>query len=340
MKEIVIINQDSGYLMIDIANTFNEAGYKVILITGRLVQRNIPLHESVRLDKIIKYRRSNIFMRLVSWIVATLQILFKIWFKYRDSHLFIVSNPPLAPLLPLISRNSYSILIFDVYPDAISNLGILSKKSLLFKLWSSANKKSFAKAKYVYTISEGMKSILKKYGNDLEPEVVSIWTDNFFLKPIDPLKNPFIKKYNLTGKFIVLYSGNIGIAGDVDSLIELAASSRRDDVVFLIIGKGARRETLMKEGISRKLKNILFLPWQPVEELPYSLSSASVAVVIQGNRISEIAVPSKFYNYISVGVPILCIASRDAEISSLVAKYDCGKVFESNNFSGMVDYIN
>ena len=197
--------------MIDIANTFNEAGYKVILITGRLVQRNIPLHESVRLDKIIKYRRSNIFMRLVSWIVATLQILFKIWFKYRDSHLFIVSNPPLAPLLPLISRNSYSILIFDVYPDAISNLGILSKKSLLFKLWSSANKKSFAKAKYVYTISEGMKSILKKYGNDLEPEVVSIWTDNFFLKPIDPLKNPFIKKYNLTGKFIVLYSGNIGI---------------------------------------------------------------------------------------------------------------------------------
>ena len=94
MKKILIINQDSGYLMIDIANAYLKKGYIVDLIEGRLVQRNIKLDENVKWSKIISYNRSGNFKRIYTWLVATIQIVFKIWFYCRDYELFIVSNPP------------------------------------------------------------------------------------------------------------------------------------------------------------------------------------------------------------------------------------------------------
>ena len=69
-KQIVIINQDSGYLMIDIANAIAGEKFNVSLITGRLVQRDKPLSESVNVNRVIKYNRDNKVLRLYSWVMA------------------------------------------------------------------------------------------------------------------------------------------------------------------------------------------------------------------------------------------------------------------------------
>jgi hypothetical protein len=222
-KRIVFINQDSGYLMIDIVNAFSEAGNRCILITGRLNERDIPLCQTARIERIIQYDRTTVLKRLWTWIIGFIQIWLKVVFKFRSDCLFIVSNPPFAQLLPLIVRNKFKILIFDVYPDALSELGYLSETSLIVKLWKKANKKVFARAEAIFTITESMKLLLQNYSGNKIIRVVPVWTDNKFLKPIEPDNNPFIKKHNLSGKFIVLYSGNIGLAGDVDVLIDIAA---------------------------------------------------------------------------------------------------------------------
>ena len=338
-RRIVFINQDSGYLTTDLINAFAARGYNCVLIAGRLNMRNTPLDPATKIDKIIQYDRSSSFSRLWTWIIAFVQIWFKIVFKYRGYNLFIVSNPPLAPLLPLLVRNRYRLLIFDVFPDALSELGYLSEKSIFIKWWKNANRKSYRKADAIFTISESMKQLLLNYSDGRPINVVPVWTDNTFLQPVLPEENPFLKKHNLVGKFVVLYSGNIGLSGDVDVMLDLAAGIDRDDIVFLIIGEGAKKKKLTEDVEKRDLKNVVLLPWQPGSELPYSLSSASLAVVSLGVNASQLAIPSKLYNYLSVGSPLLCICAAGSEVEKLVLKYECGRSFEPDKISEMMSYI-
>ena len=338
-KSLVFINQDSGYLMIDIINAYEEAGYSCVLVTGRLIERNTPLHSKIKIDRIIKYDRSTTFRRLLTWGLGFLQIWLKVVFKYHKDCLFIVSNPPLAPLLPLVVKNPFQLLIFDIYPDALSELGYLSEKSNIIRWWRKSNNKVFAKAKCIFTITDSMKQVLQKYAGNKVIEVVPVWTNNTFFKPIAPSDNLFLKKHKLSGKFIVLYSGNIGLSGDVDVLIDVAAEIKRDDIIFLIIGDGAKKEKIRGKANKLDLKNVIFLPWQPVSELPFSLSSASLAVISLGIKASKLAVPSKLYNFLSVGAPLLCVTSKGSEVENLVTKYECGRSFEPDDINGMVSFI-
>lgn len=325
--------------MIDIINSYVNAGYKCVLVTGRLVERNKKLDVSVPIERIIKYERNSAVKRLTTWLIGFIQIWIKVAFKYRNDNLFIVSNPPIAQLLPLLVRNAFSLLIFDVYPDAFSELGYLKGNSLILKWWKNANRKVYSKAVNIFTITESMKVAVQNYVIDKEINVVPVWTDNTFLKPIDPGMNPFLGKHNLSGKFVVLYSGNLGLSGDLDTLIDVAAMIDRDDIIFVIIGDGAKRHMISSKVEKFGLTNVLMLPWQPVSELPFSLASANLAVVTHGTKATRLAVPSKLFNYLSIGVPILCICAKGSEVEKLILQYDCGRSFEPDNITGMVDFI-
>ena len=338
-EKIVFINQDSGYLMVDIINAHIAAGFSCVLITGRLVERNTKLHPSVKVCKIIKYNRETTFNRLLTWVIGYFQIWINVVIRFRKDTLFIVSNPPFAPLLPLTVKNPYKLLIFDIYPDALSELGYLSDNSIIIKLWRKSNKSVFAKAISIYTLTDGMRLLLEQYAGDKPIEVVPLWTDNSFLKPVNPDKNPFIEKHNLSGKFIVMYSGNLGLSSNVEILLDIAARTISKNLTFIIIGNGARKEKLVEKAIDLNLQNVIFLPWQPVDELPYSLASANLALVFLGSNASRLAVPSKLYDILSVGVPLLCVTTKDSAVEKLVAKYDCGKSFNPDDLNGMINYI-
>ena len=313
--------------MIDIANEFVASGYKVSLITGRLVQRNTPLHESIKVDKIVKYRRSNILLRLMTWFIALFQITFKIWFRYNRSYLFIVSNPPLAPVLPMLFRNYYSLLIYDVYVEKPEEFPLLNSRSLLVKLWKSAHSKAFAKADKLFTLTEGMAASIEKYSKGKKCDVVPVWTDNEFLKPLQPEINPFIIDNKLNDKFIVLYSGSIGTSSGLEYLVEVASIIESENIMFVIIGDGSRKQAILKKVRELSLNNCRFFPWQDVDVLPYTLSAANLAVVTLSNKSSFSAIPSKLYNYMSVGAPVLCLADPGSDLGKLVANEGIGKCF-------------
>lgn len=340
MKKVTIINQDSGYLMIDIANAFAGAGHEVTLITGRLVQRKTPLHPSVKLHHIVKYHRNSIPSRLYSWLVGFVQILFLVWFKQPKDHLFIVSNPPIAPLLPLFCRNSFSLLIYDVYPDALHEAGIAKNTSLVYRTWGRLNKKVYDQAYKIFALTDGMKSVLSNYVRSDKIKIVPIWTDNNFFKPVLPEENLFIKAHDLQNKFIVMYSGNIGFSGETEMLLNVAKEINDPEILFLIVGEGAKRQ-LIKERIKNEgIVNCMLLPWQETSMLPFSLSSASIAVVTLGRNISKLAIPSKTFNFLSVGAPILSIASPDSDLAILVNNNKVGRNFQHDQIADMRDFIN
>ncbi len=340
MKKIVFINQDSGYLMIDIVNAHVAKGYECVLITGRLVERNSKLSESVKVKRIIAYNRSSTFRRLFTWSFGFLQIFIISLFNYRNCDFFIVSNPPIAPLLAILIKGRFRLLIYDIYPEALSELGFIKKQGLIDKLWKRANKKIYNRSTQIYCLSEGMKTLLGNYRENSKIKVIPVWTDNSFFKPIDKQHNSFLNNLNIASKFIVLYSGNIGLTGNIDVLIDVALKlAAYEDIHFLIIGDGPKKSNMVHNATQMKLRNVQFLDWQPINVLPYSIASADIAVVSLGNKMSKLAIPSKTFNYLSVGAPILSIADEASELSALLTKYDCGVCYSPDKTDLMSEFI-
>lgn len=337
---IVILDQASGYLQIDMLEAFKKKYAKQVIIAGSITERATKLDNQIVWHKIIKYNRSSTFKRLYTWSIATLQMYFYILTKYRGAHLFIITNPPFAIFIPLFLRNNYSLLIYDIYPDALVQYNILKEKSFIVKFWKTLNSKVFLKANRIFTISEGMSELISSYVPKNKIEVVPIWTDAEFLKPLPKDENLFLKKLDLSGKFLIQYSGNLGRTHDVEVLVELANEFKdNSNVFFLIIGEGNKKKIIEEKIKEYQLTNCLLLPWQPVEMIPYSLSAPDLGVVTIGSEASNLSVPSKTFNLMSVQVPILAIADKDSELARIILKYSIGNAFSKNQLREMKEYI-
>ncbi|MCI5122962.1 MAG: colanic acid biosynthesis glycosyltransferase WcaI [Candidatus Electrothrix sp. AR5] len=121
---------------------------------------------------------------------------------------------------------------------------------------------------------------------------------------------------------IILYSGNIGIKQGLEIVIDAAKALKSDpNVIFLIVGDGAYKRELMQSVQQYGVKNIIFFPLRPANELPFLLSIANIHLIIQKKGVSNIALPSKMTNILAVGGFILLTAEKDTELAKLVSKY-------------------
>ena len=340
MKDkIVFINQSTGYLMIDIVNAFASQCKETALIAGSIKENERSLNPSTKVDKIVEYNRTSIFKRLLTWGWGTIQIYFKLLFKYRGWYVVYVTNPPLSYLLSLCLKNPFSVIVYDIYPDALTNIGI-KKTNFLYRKWIKWNNKLFDKADKIFTLSDGMKKQLSSYTDNNKIESIPNWSASTKLHPINKEENIFIKSHNLTDKFIVLYSGNIGITHNVEYIIEVAKKLKNDnDIQFLIIGEGGKKKILENNVTKYGLNNCRFLTWQSVEMMPYSLASADIAVITLNDDTASLSVPSKTYNLLAVGAPLLCIAPKTSELNNLVSEYNNGRCFDKEAIKEMTEYI-
>ena len=124
MSKVVLVNQSTGYLMIDIANAFAENYDEVVLMAGSVGEMNRPLSSKVIVDMITKYDRSSSLKRIKTWLAGYWQIKKKIKKHYRDYEVVYVTNPPMSYFAVLHNDNPYSIVVYDIYPDALKNIGI------------------------------------------------------------------------------------------------------------------------------------------------------------------------------------------------------------------------
>jgi len=344
MKTFIFVNQVTGPLFIDILNDFAKKQCKVILLTGEVEKASHILDASIEVHYLIKYNRIKTFSRLYTWLIFTIQTGWKCLFLNKDSELFLVSNPPFSPMLgPLFKsffKQKYHVLIYDIYPDALVNFGHLKKDSFIHSIWANINTKLFTGAETVFTISDSMFQSILQYSSSIKPVVISSWVDTSFIKPIEKPKNWFIEKYNLESKFVVLYSGNLGQTHDLESLIEAAhILQNEDEIQFLIIGEGVKKPLLEKMIENYQLKNILMLPFQSPDVIPFSMAAADIGVVTLGAGAESLSVPSKTYYMLSAGNCLLAIARQQSELGNLIQTYDCGSIFDPGDTTPIANYI-
>lgn len=333
--EIVLVNQSTSYLMIDIANAYAEKYEEVVLFAGCIKEFERPLSKKIKIEQIKPYNKSSLYLRVWSWLVAFIQIVYRIKRYYKDSYVVYVTNPPMSYWTALFTKNRYSIIEYDIYPDALKNVGI-SESNPISKIWSLINRKLFNKADYIYALSDGMKRLLSKYVDKNKVKIIYNWSSSSDLRPIAKSDNPFVLEHHLQNKFVVMYSGNIGYTHNVELIIELAIRFKDDNSIhFVIIGNGEKKQDLLKLAETNGLQNCTFLDWQPADRIKYSLAAADLSVVTLTEETALVSVPSKTYNILAVGSPLLCIAPKNSEIAKLVQEENCGAVFEKTELKMM-----
>ena len=152
--------------------------------------------------------------------------------------------------------------------------------------------------------------------------------------------NPFVEKYELENRFVVQYSGNIGVTHNVEVLVDVAERLKDDDgILFQIIGRGPREPHIRRMVQERGLKNVQMLPFQSDEAFRYSLSAANLGVVILHESVGRGSVPSKAYNLMSFGIPSLYIAADNSELAHYAEQFGHARCFRAKQVAEIVEFI-
>jgi glycosyltransferase involved in cell wall biosynthesis len=191
----------------------------------------------------------------------------------------------------------------------------------------------------VFTLGQHLVDAIAKYM--IQPVVIiPNWVNSEFVKPMDKKDNTFAIKHGLTEKLVVMYSGNLGLTHDIESIVETADCLKDNHKVhFVIIGEGAKKTKIEQLVKDKGLGNVLMLPYQDKEVLPYSLSCADIGVVTLSQGAEMISVPSKTYYTLAAGSVILALASKESELGVLINTHNCGVVFEEPKASEVAQFI-
>jgi hypothetical protein len=338
-RKIVIINQAINYLTIGLCNEFAEKFENVSVITGSIHVQGEELNKEIEIIYINKWIEAHGIKKAWVYLKALIYMYFLLITKYRKHEVFFVSVPPMAYLLNLIVSNRFSMIIWDVFPDTFKITG-MKEANIVYRIWALLNRYSFKKAYRLFTIGDRMADLISTYVEKDKILIQPIWSIFQDNDKTDKSNNPFIKEHSLEGKFIVQYSGNIGLTHKVEVMLELAEKMKdNESILFQIIGRGPRVPVLKKQVAKKKLSNCQFLPFQSDEMFLYSLGAADLGIVVLDELTAKGSVPSKSYNLMSYGIPSLYIASEDSELNNYALKFKHAKCFSEKELDKVVDFI-
>lgn len=337
---VVILDQASGYLQIDMLDALAKKYETCVIIAGTIVERETKLSQNYKWHKIVKYDKSTPFKRIFTWIWATIQMFSIVLFKYRKARIIAITNPPFAPFVPYVLRLNYDVLVYDLYPDALVNFNYIKSGGWPHRIFTYYTEKMLRNAQTIYTLTPELANKTSKYSKEIEIKVIPIWTNNEFFPVIERKDNAIFNKFEIPlNHFIICYSGNLGKTHPVEKIVQLAEKFQNADMHFFIIGGGHKYNVIEQQIIEKKLSNINLLPWQPVDLLPHNIQVGDLNVVTLDDGAADLSIPSKTFNLLSVGKPILAICSKQSALASLLMRYECGKAFESDDLIGIQLFI-
>lgn len=259
---------------------------------------------------------------------------------------FTYSQPPiLGGMLGVYgARKMGAPLIYgiqDFNPEQTMAVGYAGNAAI-HKVVMAIDKRSCRHSSCVVVPGRDLKETLKnRFAAENCPscQVINNWIDDTSVVPLpksDSRVIAFRKENGLAGKFVVMYSGNIGLYYDLPNIIKVIADFKdRDDVVFAFVGQGAVKTELMDYASENELSNVIFLPYQPKELLPVSLNAADVHLVSNAKGIKGVSCPSKAYGIMATDVPIIGVLEPGSEVWQIIEESGCGVLAETGDYEGI-----
>lgn len=331
--------------------------YEVVFIAGRsYYKKDLPFKpfvlyrkESFLEIKIIRvrntlFRKDNLSGRIINWLTYG-ALAFCVLIKENPKLIVVGTDPPFLGILAMLNKwlksVSYIYNCRDLYPDVAYALHKLNKGNILGRLFDYLNRMALNSSCKVVCLGESMQQELRLKGvksGDLL--VIYDWVDTAMINPVAKEDNYLLKELNLKGSFVILYSGNLGLAQDFTSFLESACKiQERMSFSIVFIGDGAGKRRLQEKVVALGLKNVLFLPYQSKENLSISLSMADLHLVPLAKGMAGAIVPSKVYGIMAAGRPFLAICDAESEPALIIKEFGCGLWVDPGNHKSVAESI-
>lgn len=253
-----------------------------------------------------------------------------------------LTTPPLIGLvgrmLQLAKGTRHVHWCMDMYPDIQLAHGMIRQNGAVHRLLSSCTRSFVRAADAVCVLGPHMRTRLLAYEpSRTKVHTVPVWADGDRLKPVDHNANWFLKKHGLSGKFVVMYSGNIGAGSSFDTIVQVIRQLGHDpEIRFAFIGDGSQLRALKRFAKEHHLRNLLFLPYQNRQHLRFSLSAGDAHLVTVKPGLEGMKVPGKTYGIMAVGRPIIYIGNPKGEVYDLVKEQKIGCAVEEGDVQGLL----
>ncbi|MGA4516246.1 glycosyltransferase family 4 protein [Solibacillus silvestris] len=287
-------------------------------------------------------RIKNIITYFIRAIIATLKV-------GKQDYVYSISQPPilgglLGVLGKWIKKAKFIYNIQDFNPEQTMAVKY-SKNQLVLNIMMCIDKFNCKQADKVIVVGRDMVETLKNrfrlsngsISNKLPNySLINNWADETEIYPLDSNDGKvtsFKKQYGLEGKFVIMYSGNLGLYYDLENLIKIIAKFKQEkEVMFTFVGEGSLKPYLVSYKEKYHLDNICFIPYQVKSDLLYSLNSGDIHWVVNAVGIRGVSVPSKLYGVMAAGRPVLAVLEEGSEARLIVEESKCGYVSEPGNY--------
>jgi colanic acid biosynthesis glycosyl transferase WcaI len=349
MAHYVFINQyfwpdeaATAQLLDDLTEDLANTGHDISVICGRArytsgerLAAGVDERKGVKIIRVngTDLGREGLFRRIVDMITFLFFLACKIWSMKRPEVLIAMSSPPLLGTLAVLCGRfrGFRVVLWvqDIHPEIAERLQVVRNKLVLCLLHFNAQLADRG-CHGIVVPGWDMKRFLetnRKLNNPIE--VIPNWADLAALRSVAEIGAEAVRReQQLSSKFVLMYSGNLGFAHDQDVLLELIAHCEQEvkDFKFVLVGSSSRHQQFLARIQGSGLKQWLSLPGQPRNRLGAVLATADANVVSQLPASDGLLMPSKFYGIVAVGRPVIFIGSRTSEIGRAVAENNLGAV--------------
>ncbi len=348
----------TGMHMTEIARRLQEKGWQITVYCDQPEyvveegEEKVPpelLYEGIRIKRVpvLGAHRDGMLRRGIrggTYLLSTIRALVRDRGQYDG--LLVTTNPPFAGLagwyMSAMHGMPYVQLVYDVYPNIAEELGVVETGSLLDRGWEQASRLMLNRAAGTIVIGRDMAELVRhklQRQNWGTMHLIPNWSDERTVEPVPRDENPFRDEHDVGDRILVQYSGRMGTTHNLEPLIEAAERLQDAPVLFQFNGEGAKKEKLQRIAADRDLDNVLFLPYQPLDELDTVLSAADLAVVCLEGRFTGMSVPSKTYGIMAAGTPMLGFIEPDSEVGRTIQEHECGLVAEDPTGAEVADLL-
>lgn len=263
--------------------------------------------------------------------------------------IYTISQPPILGGLigtigKIVKKTKHVYNIQDFNPEQAAAVNYTS--GVIHNIAKKVDKLNCSRADHIVLVGNDMKETLKnRFDRKRVPEhtVINNWTNEQEIVPLDNSNievDQFLRQHSLENKFIIMYSGNLGLYYDLENLIRITSEfNSNNQVHFLFIGEGASKSAMENYVTDNGINNVTFLPYQPKEFIKYSLNAADAHLVVNQKGIKGVSVPSKIYGVMAAGKPILGVLEEGSEADTLIRTSECGFVSEPQDYSLLINHI-
>ena len=331
----------TGVLMTHLAEDLVKFGHHVRVLTSmphytaELEKSAAPGRESWRGADVTRMRvysadnRASFAQRLLNYFTYNAQASLRGVLAGRYDVAFIPS-PPLTnglvgDVLRRLRGTPFIYNVQDIWPDVLFRAGIDANSRVADSL-RRMERYVYRRAAAMAVISDGFReNLLQKNVPDHKINVIPNFFDTEHVQP-GPRDNAFSRAHGLNDRFVALFAGNIGHSQGLESVLDAAEQLQQQSprVVFLIVGDGASKASLVARASERNLQNVRFLPFQPHETLPDLYATADVCLVPLKHGFTNESVPCKVFTIMASGRAMIAAVDEGSDTWQLVQRSHCG----------------